>query len=178
DLAGSRTGCSQDVDLAVGVEVGDGDANTVEPDAERREVAALSAVAGAERADMRRGSLPLRHDDVGFPVAVQVAGGHEDAAGEGACECEEAVDVREVRAVENANMWAAAGAGSGNNVRLAVAGDVTGRDAHAAGKSRAVGEEAVQHVVRRSVENLDMRPAAGAGAGHDLGLSVVVEIAD
>ena len=81
--------------------------------------------------------------------------------------------------LNDADVGAAAGAGAGDDVGAAVAVDVAGGDADAAGEAGGVGEEARRSARCRlgAAEDLDMRPAAGAGAGDDVGEAVAVDVA-
>src|SRR6516162_8247718 len=71
---------------------------------------------------------------------------------------------------------AAAGHRAGDDVGLAVAVDVTGRDVDAAGEARGVSVVTGEHLAGERVERLDVRPAAGAGAGDDIGLAATGEV--
>ena len=93
-------------------------------------------------------------------------------------EGEERPEFLQRSAVERLDVRAAAGPGPGDDVGIAVAVDVAGGHAHAAGESGGIGEEVVDDVIVGAAEDLDVRPAAGAGPGNDVGLAVAVDVAD
>src|SRR5262249_61086199 len=74
------------------------------------------AVLAAEDLDVRRDARPGAGDDVGGAVAVDVAGGHEHAAGERPVVGEETPDQGAGEAVEDLDVRAAGGAGAGDDV--------------------------------------------------------------
>src|SRR5207245_3091540 len=57
-----------------------------------------------------------------------------------------------------------------------VAVDVARGHGHAAAEQEVVGEEAEQHLAGRAAEHLDVRAAAGARAGDDVGNAVAVHV--
>src|SRR5260370_40231005 len=71
----------------------------------------------------------------------------------------------------------AAGSGSGDIFREAVAVDIRRRDAHPAAKTAVVRHELIHQVQARTVEDAYVRPAALAGPGHDVRQSIAVHIA-
>src|SRR5262249_33544344 len=117
------------------------------------------------------------HDEVGNAVAGDVPRRHRHAAGE-AREREEAPDLLVARAVEDLDVSARRPrARPHDEVGLAVAGDVAGRHADAAGEA-GEGEEAPDLLPRLAVEDLDVsarRP--GARAGDDVGEAVAIGVA-
>ena len=60
---------------------------------------------------------------------------------------------------------------------MPVAVDVADRDTHAAGEGRREGEEAVLRPAGAAVEHLDVRPAAGARAGDEVGVAIAGHVA-
>src|SRR5260370_1016642 len=84
-----------------------------------------------------------------------LAGADEDAAAEVRVEGEEVFEARQVGAAENAHLRQRARAGPCDDIGPAVAVDVAGADAHAAGERRQEGEEAPQQ-----------RTVLAAGDGH------------
>src|SRR5437588_703805 len=62
----------------------------------------------------------------------------------------------------------AAGPGAGHDVGKTVAVDVAGRHGDPAPEADVVREEGAHHLPGRAVEDLDVRPAAGAGPGDDV----------
>ena len=66
---------------------------------------------------------------------------------------------------------------AGNDVGLAVAVEVAGGDEHAAGERRCEGEEGANECPGGARERLDVRRAAGAGAGDHVGLAVTIHVA-
>src|SRR5262249_24542651 len=98
----------------------------------------------------------------------------EDAAEERAVEGEETGVAGRARPAEGADVRPAARPGPGNDLGLAVAVRVRSGDGDAAAEGGVVGEELVRE---RPVtaEGAGVRPAAGAGAGDDLGATVAVQ---
>src|SRR5438132_1086763 len=81
--------------------------------------------------------------------------------------------------VEAGDVRATAGTGDGEYVGLAVAVDVPGADADAAGEAHVVGEEAREPrlgVVLPGID-ADVGSAAGVGADDDVGEAVAVDVA-
>ncbi len=70
-----------------------------------------------------------------------------------------------VAAVEDAHVRPAGAAWRGDDVGLAVAIDVTGRHANAAGEVHGVGEEAEHFLPVDRIEGPHVRSAAGVGPG-------------
>src|SRR5439155_20754208 len=79
----------------------------------------------------------------------------------------EARQQRQVLAAEHFDVGEAADAGAGEDVGNAVAVHIAGRYANPAGERRIVGEETELQRAGLGVEDLDVRPAAFAGPGHD-----------
>src|SRR5262249_48290846 len=69
------------------------------------------------------------------------------------------------------------GPSAGNDVVLAIAIHVAGRDANAAGETPVISEEAGKQCAGAPAEGLDMGPAAGIRASDDVGEPVAVHIA-
>src|SRR5439155_25422831 len=151
--------------------VGPGDADTaaerrvVGEEAERLRVVespqGVEQIKAAEHLDVRPAAGACTGDDVWDHVnRVNTGRGDENAAGEPRVVGHELLDDGEGDAVEDADVRAAAGAGRGDDVRHAVAGDVSGGDPHPAAERRRVGEKAgVQTAV--GVVHVDNRQAAG-----------------
>src|SRR5438105_1051103 len=99
-----------------------------------------------------------------------------DAAGERRVEGEETLQGGVVGAAELLHVRAAAGAGPGDDLGLAVAVHVAGRHAHAAGEVGAVGEEVGERLAVGAVEDLDLREAPRPGADHQVILAVAVDV--
>src|SRR5207253_2623409 len=95
----------------------------------------------AEDLDVRPAAGPGAGDHLGPAVAVGVAGGDVDAAGEARVVGEPARHELAGGAVEDLDVRPAAGAGGGDDVRHLVAGHVGERDPDAAGEAGRVGEE-------------------------------------
>src|SRR5205823_3202961 len=135
-------------------------------------------------ADVRSAALARSGHDIDHVVdaAVEVPCPDVDAAGEVRGIGEEAAQQRrrdrltEGCAAEDLHVRAAAGASPGDDVAKAVAIHVAARHADAAGEVRAVGEEAEQLDAAAAVEDLDVRAAAFAGAGDDVGDTVVIHV--
>src|SRR5262245_60167983 len=72
----------------------------------------------------------------------------------------------------------AASAGTGDDVRQAVAVHIPGRDADAALESAVVCHEFVHEIIRSAVEKLYVWSAALAGAGDDVGATVAIYVSD
>ena len=71
----------------------------------------------------------------------------------------------------------AALAGASDDVGEAIGIDISGTDENAAGEVGSVREEAAEQGEIESAEDLDMRSAAGASAGDDIGVAIVIDIA-
>src|SRR5207237_9952896 len=116
-------------------------------------------------------------DDVRRGVAVDVVGPDPDAAGKGRREGEE-LRPQPAQAAEHPHVRPAAGPGPGDDLTLAVPGQVGGRDGDAAVEPRVVGEEAGQGRAGGPVERLDVRPAAGPGPGVNVAVAGARRVAD
>src|SRR5262249_44054152 len=116
-------------------------------------------------------------DDVGLAVAVDVAGCHRHAAVEVDVVGHEAHQQRPVLAAEDLDLRPTPGAGADDDVRGAVAVDVGRGDVDAAAEGGVERHEAHQQRAGLAVEDLDLRPAAGAGADDDVRHAVAVDIA-
>src|SRR5262249_6034059 len=123
---------------------------------------------GVEGADLHRAARPRPGDQVGLAVAVDVGGADADAAGEAGVEGVEAGPNLVVGLLKDLDVGPAAGAGSGDDFRLAVPVGIAGTDIDAAREGLIIGEEAVQDIAVGTAENLDVRAAAGAGRGNDV----------
>src|SRR5438034_1114030 len=126
----------------------------------------------------------------------------EDSVCRGWIKGKEVIEPGQGKAVEGFDERRVTSAGGGDNVCPAVAVDVGGRHPHTAGEDRAVGQEAgrfragdiagrylnapsergavgIEVVQKRSAgatEDLDLRPAAVAGGGDDVGFAVAVDV--
>src|SRR5262245_44600854 len=137
-----------------------------------------------ERPDLGGPAGAGGRDDLVAAVPVHVGHGNPNAPGEADLVREELGDHRAVHPAEDAHVRAAAGAGPGDDVGDPVPVHVAGRDEDAAGEGGRVGEEAVHEAgktharerVARAVEDANVGPAAGPGAGDDLGVPVPVEV--
>src|SRR5438132_496704 len=107
-------------------------------------------------------------NDISPAVAVHVPGRHPDAAGERGVVSEEAVQHGSVLTAEDLDVRAAAGVGADDDVAETVAVDISSGDVDAAGKARIKSEEARQEGAVLAVEDLDVRPAAGARRGDNV----------
>src|SRR5205814_5540814 len=97
--------------------------------------------------------------------AVHVARGDVGAAGEVGVEGEELLHQGAGAAVVDVDVRSAARPRGRQDIGEAVAVDVAGRHADAAGVVDVVGHEVEQHVVAVAVKGHDVRTAAGVGAG-------------
>ena len=130
-----------------------------------------------EDGDARPAAEAGRDDEVAVAVAVHVADGWSGAAAEvRVVDAEEVGDLGEAVAVEDADARAAALVGRDDEVGLAVAVDVAGRDVDATGEGRLEGIDRKEHGVRNTVEDFDVRRPAGAGADDQVGDAIAVEI--
>src|SRR5262249_5262163 len=128
-----------------------------------------------------RGSLLL------VPIAVCLIAADEDSAVESRVESEETVlgiaELPAGRSVEDANVRSACGAGTRDDVRLAVGVHVHHRHPRAASERWAIGEEIIENggvgVTENgsATEGANFRSAARARAGDNVGLAVSVEVA-
>src|SRR5262249_26282561 len=100
-------------------------------------------------------------DDLHGAVAVEVADGHEDPAGEGVVERLELADLGAVGGAEEPDQGEAPGAGGGDDDVLAV--EQAGGDADAAGEGLE-GVDLPQEGAGGGVVDVDQGQAAGAGA--------------
>src|SRR5262249_25681271 len=113
------------------------------------------------------------HDDIGEAIAVDVAAGNVDAAGEIDVKGEEGLQGCSVPTADNFHLRTAARPRGTNNVREAVVVDVADRHADAAGEDVVVrgvirkGSEHVQGVLTGGVVNAHVRPAARVGRGDE-----------
>src|SRR5262249_25675374 len=122
DLRQSARPCpGDDVGEAVAVHVAGADADTAREGRRESEEVSQYTTAAAEDAHFRSAAGIGAADNVRGAVAVNVARGHEDAAGEDGGEREEITDQRPALAVEDLHLGAAAGTGRGDDVRCAVA---------------------------------------------------------
>src|SRR5262249_17030963 len=144
----------------------------------RGEVAQQAQVAAREDADAGVGAGAGADDEVGPAVAVDVPGRDAAAAGEVGGEGEQAGDPVAVCSAGDLYVRPAAGRGGGDVVSLAVAVHVAGRHLDAAAEGGVVGVEALENGAVLAAERLDVRPAAGAGAGDQVGEAVAVDVAD
>ncbi len=83
---------------------------------------------------------PCAGNDVGLCISVDIGGCHGDAPRECGIVGEEGMDLRAAFAVENLDVWPAAGPCAGNDVGPAIGVDVAQGHVHAADKI-GVGEE-------------------------------------
>src|SRR5581483_6336475 len=127
------------------------------------------AAAGAGPGDDRAQVVDAWRD--GHPVDS----GHAHPALESRVIGEEAGD-RSAGTREYLDVRAAPGPGPGYDLRLAVGDDVRAGEEHAAGEGRIVGHELGDQGARLAVEHLDVRPAARAGGGDDVGHAVAVHV--
>src|SRR5437016_2762531 len=74
-------------------------------------------------------------------------------------------------------MGAAASAGTGDDIREAIAVDVAGRHINAAVETCIEGHEFAQQFSVGSIKDSDVRTAAGSRAGDDVGCAVAVDVA-
>src|SRR5262245_41044878 len=110
-------------------------------------------------------------------VAVHVTGRHEQAAAEIRTIRHEGPHELAGGAIENLHVRPAARAGAGDDVGAAVACHVPGGDTDAAREVGTIGHEPAEQTQVRTAEDLDVRPAARAGAGNDVRLAVAVHVA-
>src|SRR5205807_2416249 len=111
------------------------------------------AIGAAEDFDVRPAASPGPGDDVRLAVAIDVASGDVDPAGEARVVGEEAHEERTVGAAEDLDVRASPGPGAGDDVGDAVAVDVADGHPHAAGEGRIVGHEAELLLSGGGVEN-------------------------
>src|SRR5438128_4047727 len=112
-------------------------------------------------------------------LAVAVPSTHAHASGKAGVVGEE---TREQAAAvgddsENGNIRSAAGARTGNDLRLAIAVHVSSGDIDACGEIWIVGKEARQERAIGATEDGDIGAAAGPGATDDVGVAVAVDVA-
>src|SRR5262245_45411547 len=137
------TGSDDEFRPPVVVAVHAGDARAGQTQAgERREYGA-NGVPGlaAKGSHLSVEAVALPDDDVGHAAALEVAAGDKDAAGVTGVERGEAVEQRQVRAVEHLYVRAATRAGTADDVGLAVAIDVTRGNPDAAGEFWRISQE-------------------------------------
>src|SRR5262249_37886761 len=132
----------------------------------------------AEHFDVRAAAVTRSGDDVGRAVPVHVADRDADATAEVRVVCEERHEQPAAVTAKHLDVRAATLAGPGDDVGTAVAMEVAGGYVPAAAESRGVGEESEQSPPAGSAECPDVRAAAVAGAGDDVGRAVAVDIAD
>src|SRR5262249_348183 len=153
---------------AVAVEVAGGDVDAAGvADAVGPEAPQQGAVLAAEHLDHRRAGR-LADDEIGEAVAVEVAGGHADAAGlarEGGEVVQDGVGVEAAEDLDPGR------GGAGNDVGDAVVIDIADGDADAAAVGGGEGREAVQFAAGGGVVDRDQGPAAGADGEEREGLS-------
>src|SRR5205823_3748322 len=133
--------------------------------------------AAPECLDVRPAAGPGPGDNVRPAVAVHVLGRHGHAAAETWSVGEEALQQRPGIG-EDFHMRPAASPGAGDDVRLAVAVDVTRGHEHTTGEVRAVSEEVGNDGEAAAIEDLDLGPTTGTGGGDDVGSAVAVDVAD
>ena len=167
--------------LAVAVEVARGDVHAVAQGVlEGEEVGERLA---GERPARERGAVEHgdagaaveagRDDEVADAVAGEVADGRAGTAAEvRVVDAEEVRDLGEVPAAEHPHPGAAAIAWGDDQVGHAVAGQVAGRDEHAAGEVRLERGECEQDRAGDAVVNDDAAGGAGAGADDQVGDAV------
>ena len=127
--------------------------------------------------DLGAAAGPGPGDDVGFAVAVQVAGRDVNAPAEAGVKRVKALEDAFVGAGEDLDVGAAARAGASDDVGFAVAVDIPTGHFHAAVECRSVGKKLSQDRSVGAGEDLYVRPAAGTGAGNDVGVAIVVHVA-
>src|SRR5205814_1772500 len=131
-----------------------------------------------EHADLRAAAGAGAGDDLEAAVAVHVARGDGDAAGEALIVGEVLLQEGAVLAAENADLGPAAGAGAADHVVETVAVDVAGRDVDAAREAGIEGEEIVEGGKILAADDADARPTAGAGGAQNVADAVVIHVAD
>src|SRR5262249_11523312 len=124
---GRRTGAvaGDEVVSAIAVNIPDRHPHaTREQGAVGEEVEQDGAALSAEDFHLRQAAGIAAHDEIGIAVAVKVATGHEEAAGEGDLEHEEVAQLHAAAAVEDLQLGKPAGAAASDQVRGAVAIDI------------------------------------------------------
>src|SRR5262249_5130685 len=125
------------------------------------------AVFSAEHLHVRAATSARSGNDIVETIAVDIAPGHEYPA----CECgivgEETADFHSAHPVKHLHVRPATRTSAGDNIGHTVPRNVSRRYPDAATKTRTVREEAELLDVSLSVEDLDMRSAAGIRACHD-----------
>jgi hypothetical protein len=176
-LAAARALCCDQVGLLIAVGVGDHDPHAAgEGGVVSEEAPQGSGIHAAVDLDAGRASGAQAGNDIGVAVAVEVPGGHVDAALEGHVGDEEIVQFLTGGAIDNGDTRHAAGAGAGNDVGQAVAIDVASGDVDAVGRGVRVGNEAAEQGAVATAEDLDDRQGADIGAGDDVRVAVAVDI--
>src|SRR5204862_6308688 len=122
-----------------------------------------------ENLHVRPAALLRARDNPDGSTAAEGARGHVDPTGEARVVGEETRQQRKVLAAEDLDVRAAAGAGPGDDVGEAVAVDVAHGHVDAAAEAGVVGEEGADEGAGLAVDDLEVRPAAGPGAGDDAG---------
>ena len=118
-----------------------------------------------------------RRQDRGPAAATDVGNPDAHAAGELRRQREKALQLGLGRSVEDDDLRAATGAGTDDDVGLAVAVHVAGRQEQATGEGRREGIEGGQQAEALAVEDGDLGAAAGSGGGDDVGEAVAVDVA-
>src|SRR5205085_11867892 len=109
------------------------------------------------------------HPNDGTGAVAAEDGGHADTAAEGRVEREKALQRTAVRR-EGGDIRPTTGARAGDDVRQAIVINTARGDIDSSREALVVGEEAVQKV-SRAIEDGDVRPTAGTGAGNHIGLA-------
>src|SRR5262249_36528504 len=114
-------------------------------------------------------------NDVGETIAVDVAGGHVNAAGEEGCQAVEITQRPSHRlegpAVVDTNLRSATRPGADDDVRNTITIHVGNGGAHAAVEEDRVGIKGRQHGVRANIEHADLG-RTGVGTDDDQGRGV------
>ncbi len=135
--------------------------------------------AGAiEDVDLGTAALFCTYSNVGLAVAVEIAGRHVHAAGEGRGRGVEAGELEAVPAAGDGDLRSTAGIGPHDDIGVAVAIDVAGRHPDTAGQLGGQGLKVHDALEGLAVEDGDFGPTAGAGAADDVGRAVTVDVGD
>src|SRR5581483_6588691 len=125
------------------------------------------AILAAEDRHIRTAAGIRAADDIGEAVAVDIPGGHVDAASKVHVVGEELPEELPGGAIVDVNVRSTARPRRGDDVGEAVAVHVPHGDTDAAGEFRVIGEERLHEVVREGVEENNVWTAAGVGACRD-----------
>ena len=168
----------QDIGVTVAIEVVGGHAHTArEGGIIGQELSQEGCVRAAENLDIGGRAGAVTDDDIVKAIAVEIGGGHGQAAAERGRRGKETGQFGMGMAVENADARQAAGAIGGDDIRAAIAVDVAGGHANAAAEAGAFDVVLEDHGSGTAVEDLDQGAAPRIGPHDDIGMTVAVDIA-